>query len=102
MKIELVGFLKTTVKSDELIVKIDRKMQLKEFFGLLPLRLKGELLDPRSGLLRTNFLILVNGTEIKTLNGVLTEISDGDLLTLIPISHGGSIHFETTFQRICS
>ena len=93
-----MGFLKTIVKSDELAMKIDRRMQLKEILGLLPSKLRAELLDPRSGLLRTNFLILVNGAEIRTLQGVSTEVVDDDLLTLIPISHGGSLYLETNFQ----
>lgn len=102
MRIELVGFLKTIVKSDELTLKIESGMKLKDFLVLLPLKLRAELLDPRSGMLRTNFLVLVNGVEIKTLQGLSTDISDDDLLTLIPISHGGSVRYEKIPQGIHS
>jgi molybdopterin converting factor small subunit len=32
---------------------------------------------------------LVNGVEVSALKGDETEVKDGDLVTLIPISHGG-------------
>jgi len=43
-----------------------------------------ELEDPR-----TNALILVNGREISVLQGLETEVNDGDEIVLIPVSHGG-------------
>ena len=52
-------------------------------------RLAGLLLD--SVLLNPlpNALILLNGVEINNLEGLRTAVRDGDLLTIIPIVHGG-------------
>lgn len=36
-----------------------------------------------------NALILLNGVEINNLEGLRTAVRDGDLLTIIPIVHGG-------------
>lgn len=43
-----------------------------------------ELNDPRP-----NALILLNGREINVLNGLETEVKEGDEVTLVPVSHGG-------------
>jgi len=50
---------------------------------------KSLLVDPELNDPRPNALILVNGREISVLNGLETEIKEGDEITLIPISHGG-------------
>ena len=36
-----------------------------------------------------NMLFLVNGKEIGILNGLQTELRTNDIVTLIPVSHGG-------------
>lgn len=39
--------------------------------------------------LRPNALVLVNGKEINTLNGLETVLDNNDEIVLIPVSHGG-------------
>lgn len=36
-----------------------------------------------------NALILLNGVEINNLEGLRTVVRDGDMLTILPIAHGG-------------
>jgi len=48
------------------------------------LLIDAELNDPRP-----NALVLLNGKEIDVLNGLETEVKEGDEITLIPVSHGG-------------
>ncbi len=38
---------------------------------------------------RPNVLILVNGREISVLNGLETDLRDGDEVVLVPVVHGG-------------
>ncbi|MBI2127086.1 MAG: MoaD/ThiS family protein [Thaumarchaeota archaeon] len=38
---------------------------------------------------RANTLVAVNGVEVSALNGEDTKLSDGDVIMLIPVSHGG-------------
>jgi MoaD family protein len=47
------------------------------------------LVDPDLDDPRPNALILLNGREISVLNGLGTEVADGDEITLIPVVHGG-------------
>jgi molybdopterin converting factor small subunit len=37
----------------------------------------------------SNMLVLVNGKEISIVNGLQTELRDNDIITFIPVSHGG-------------
>jgi len=61
---------------------------LKEIARELP-ALKQSLNDQRPEEIKTNALILVNGTEISVLNGLETKLKDGDELVLVPVVHGG-------------
>ncbi len=47
------------------------------------------LIDPELEDPRPNMLILVNGKEISVLNGLRTDIKNGDEIVLIPVVHGG-------------
>ena len=50
---------------------------------------KRTLVDPELEDPRPNALILVNGKEIGILQGLETEVEDGDEIVLVPVSHGG-------------
>ena len=50
---------------------------------------KRVLIDPELGDPRPNAIILVNEKEISVLRGLETEVSNGDEIVLIPVSHGG-------------
>jgi molybdopterin converting factor small subunit len=55
----------------------------------LPSDFKRALVDPELNDPRPNVIILLNKKEISVLDGLDTEVSDGDRLVLIPVSHGG-------------
>jgi molybdopterin converting factor small subunit len=50
---------------------------------------KGSLLAWNGHSPRAKILILVNGVEASVLEGLRSRLSDGDTVTLIPVSHGG-------------
>lgn len=50
---------------------------------------KETLIDPELKDPRPNALILVNGKEISVLEGLKTEINEGDEIIIVPVSHGG-------------
>jgi len=52
-------------------------------------RLGGLLIDSVLKNPLPNALILLNGVEINNLEGLRTVVRDGDLLTILPIAHGG-------------
>lgn len=51
--------------------------------------LKRNLVNAQLGDQGLNALILVNSKEISALNGLETELKDGDEVVLIPVVHGG-------------
>jgi molybdopterin synthase sulfur carrier subunit len=51
--------------------------------------LKQSLIDPQLEDPRPNVLILVNSREISVLNGLETNLKDGDEVVLVPVVHGG-------------
>jgi molybdopterin synthase sulfur carrier subunit len=50
---------------------------------------KRVLIDPELEDPRPNALILVNEKEVSVLQGLETEVGDGDEIVLVPVSHGG-------------
>ena len=52
-------------------------------------KLEKALIDPERNNPRPNVLILQNKIEISVLDGLETEVKNGDQLVFIPISHGG-------------
>jgi molybdopterin synthase sulfur carrier subunit len=51
--------------------------------------LRPNLLDEQLAEPKPNALILVNGREISVLNGLATEVKDGDEVVFVPVVHGG-------------
>ena len=52
-------------------------------------QLKRSLIDQQFDDQRPNALMLVNGREISVLNGLETQLQDGDEVVLVPFVHGG-------------
>lgn len=67
------------VTINECIKKIVSKMPQIE-----PILIDPDLKDPRP-----NTLILLNGKEVNVLNGLETEVEDGDEVVLISMLHTG-------------
>jgi molybdopterin converting factor small subunit len=65
------------------------KNLIKVLAKSLPSEAQKLLIDPNLDDPRSNTLILLNGREISVLNGLGTEVADGDEITLIPVVHGG-------------
>ena len=76
------------------IKKFDYKnnMSIKELIDLIintKPDIKEILISPQNNEFQLNSLVLVNGVEISVLNGLETELSDKDEVTLVPVIHGG-------------
>lgn len=50
---------------------------------------KGSLLSWNGQVPRAKVLVLVNKAEISALRGLKTGLTDGDSITVVPVSHGG-------------
>ena len=90
--VKLLGALRGLAGFDQLSLEVERsnvRNVIMVIAGLLPAEAKTLLIDPGLGDLQTNTLILLNGHEIGVLNGLGTEVANGDEITLIPVVHGG-------------
>lgn len=90
--VRFIGSLKASVGKRRFMLEFDRTVSLREVVTRIieeQPKLKQALIDPELNDPRTNVLILVNGKEIGVLEGLETELKDGDELTLIPVVHGG-------------
>ena len=78
------------VKSVDL--EIPRPMKLLEVLNLLAEKHEEKFrkaIFDENGKVKSEFLILVNDVEISVLNELNTEISDGDVITLLLTIHEG-------------
>jgi molybdopterin synthase sulfur carrier subunit len=92
VEVRLLGVFRGLAGIDRLSLEVERsnvKKMIKVLAGLFPTEARSLLIDPDLDDPRPNALILLNGREINVLNGLETEVTDGDEITLIPVVHGG-------------
>ncbi|MHA1754375.1 MAG: MoaD/ThiS family protein [Candidatus Odinarchaeia archaeon] len=84
--------LKDLVGNSEVKLELNKETSLLKLFDCL--EEKADL--PIKKIIRENFsdykntmIILVNDKEINTLNGLNTIVKNGDIVTFIPVVHGG-------------
>ena len=96
--IKLVGGAKKSFNSEQLkIDKSDVSIQ-----GLLELLLKLKPTDT-SDFDVENILIAINGSDSSAMNGKDTIVHNGDIVSIIPVIHGGSskkLIFEIFLSQI--
>ena len=92
LTVKFIGALRHISGKTQLTVSFKNGMLLKNLISHLsneiPLLAK-TFTDQPLGDSKSNSLILVNGREISVLNGLETELFDGDEVVFIPVVHGG-------------
>ena len=83
--IKLIGGAKKSFNSDQLQIK-KSDISINELLELL-LKIKP---DDTSNLDVENILIAINGSDSSAMNGKDTIVNDGDVVSIIPVIHGGS------------
>lgn len=91
---KLYGVLKTAANTNGLELDFDGPVSVRQLVSKLVevigrneferYLIDTDLKDPRP-----NTLILVSGTEVGALNGIDTELRDGDEVVFLPVAHGG-------------
>jgi len=92
VKVRLLGVFREFPGKSRVTLKLEKptvRNAVQSLAGLLPAESRRLLIDPELNDPRPNALILLNGREISVLDGLETVVSDGDEITLIPVSHGG-------------
>jgi len=92
VKVKLLGVFRGFSSKSEMHLKPEQatvRSVVQAIAKSLSNEAKGLLIDAELNDPRPNALILLNGKEINVLNGLETEVQEGDEITLIPVSHGG-------------
>jgi MoaD family protein len=92
VEVRLLGVFRGIAGIDRLSLEVESpnmKKIIKVLAESFPSKARKLLIDPDLDDPRPNALILLNGREISVLNGLGTEVADGDEITLIPVVHGG-------------
>lgn len=90
VKIELLGVLRSILNRDFIEVKLEEGLTIGEVLRIAASKYEQlrEAID-ELGNLKTTYLLFINGKDVSLLGGNNYKVKDGDVLTLIPVSHGG-------------
>ena len=92
LTVKFIGALRHISGKTQLTINYEKGMSLKSLLLKIDQespKVGKSLGDPLTGDSASNPLILVNGREISVLNGLETELSDGDEIVFVPVIHGG-------------
>jgi len=92
LTIKFIGALRKISGKTQLTIEYQQDMSVKELVTKLSQEmpeLEKTFRDDSLNDSRSNALILVNGREISVLNGLETNLSNGDEVVFVPVVHGG-------------
>lgn len=93
VEVKFLGVFRQSSGRNRVLVKLEKPATVRKAIEKLVEAFSSEfrrmLVDPELEDPRPNALILVNGKEIGVLQGLETEVEDGDEIVLVPVSHGG-------------
>lgn len=93
VKVKLLGVFRGITGKQQLLIKLKKPASIiavvQKLVELFSPEFKQALIDPELGDPRPNALIMVNGKEISVLEGLKTELDEGDEVVIVPVSHGG-------------
>jgi len=92
LTIKFIGALRKISGKTQLTIEYQQDMSVKELVTKLSQKmpeLEKTFRDDSLNDSRSNALILVNGREISVLNGLETNLSNGDEIVFVPVVHGG-------------
>lgn len=88
VKVELFGPLRALTGLREVVLDLGGRVRLGELLKRLPDEVRRYVLD-EGGKPQPGVLILVNGTDVRYLSWLDTDVCEDDVVTLIPSIHGG-------------
>ncbi len=88
VKVELFGPLRALTGLREVVLDLGGRVRLGELLKRLPDEVRRYVLD-EGGKPQPGVLILVNGTDVRYLSWLDTDVGEDDVVTLIPSIHGG-------------
>ncbi|WEU40940.1 MAG: MoaD family protein [Candidatus Odinarchaeum yellowstonii] len=91
LTVKFLSTFKEVAGTDEMKLPVSEGFRVEGLLDLLEskgVRVKHHIQSGGS-VYSTSLLIFVNGFEISVLNGLATELKNGDIVTFIPVVHGG-------------
>ncbi len=91
LTVKFLSTFKEVAGVEELKLSVPPGLRIRELLDLLELkgiRVKHHIQGAGS-FYSSSILIFINDFEISVLNGLETELKDGDTVTFIPVVHGG-------------
>ena len=94
VRVKLIGSFVSYAQTDEIELMTTQQVTILELIQMMRRDKAGEklvrmILDPELNDPRPNTIILINGTEIGALDGVDTLVGRDDVVTMLPVTHGG-------------
>jgi molybdopterin converting factor small subunit len=95
IRVELFGVFRSAARTSELdLVLKEESPTVKSVISQLVSNdsvatLRKLLLDADTADPRPNALIMVSGREISTMQGLETRLSENDVVSILPVAHGG-------------
>lgn len=86
IKIKFMGFFQSINGLEDTVMEFEKPI----IVDMIIRKLESQVRQHGMSLIHlSNALILLNGRELKLLNGLKTKLSDGDEVLFLPVSHGG-------------
>ena len=92
LTVKFIGALRKISGQTQLTIEYQPRLSVKELLKKLSREmpdLEKTFQDDELNDSRSTALILVNGREISVLDGLETNLNDGDEIVFIPVVHGG-------------
>jgi molybdopterin converting factor small subunit len=90
LKIRLLGSLKAYAGREEIEMTIEDKVRLRDVLAnLIKIEPSLSRAIESDGSLKPGYLIFINDADYMVFNGLETLVGSGDVITILPISHGG-------------
>jgi molybdopterin synthase sulfur carrier subunit len=92
INVKFIGALRHVSGAGELALNCKDNVSIRELMREITEEvpaLTRSLIDQQLEEPTLNVLVLVNGREISVLNGLETNLQDGDEVVLVPVVHGG-------------
>ena len=90
VKVKLVTSIREVFQKGEIEIELEREPNIRALLDLLlnTYERRQKILD-QSGQLRSDVTILKNGRNIYFLDGIQTQVKEGDVIAILPPAMGG-------------
>jgi MoaD family protein len=90
VKVTFFAMVREAFKTDQIEVEIENESNLRQLFNkLCDSRERRRQIFERSGELNTDIMILRNGKDIRSFDGIQTKLTSGDTIAVFSAIAGG-------------